>query len=297
MQKTETLELFYQDKFKQDVSELSPDRMNFNLFRFEDCATNATIQYRRRDYFKVTFLNGDYRIHYGDKSLSGSGSTLGFFNPDVPYTVELLSAETKGYFFIFKEIYVNDFFRSGVRSLPLFTLAHKPIYSLDSAQNKVVSRLFKRMKKEFASDYAYKHDLIRSQLVELVHFAAKLHPNDTPYPYVDANARITMVFRELLDRQFPIDSPDQRFTLRSARECADHLGIHVNHLNRALRTTTGKTTTGHIFDRLASEAQILLKHTSWSIAQISFCLGFEDVAHFNHFFKKQTQQVPSYFRT
>ncbi|GAB3641576.1 helix-turn-helix domain-containing protein [Spirosoma arcticum] len=112
-----------------------------------------------------------------------------------------------------------------------------------------------------ASDYAYKHDLIRSYLVELVHVAAKFQSVQTTYPHMDANVRITSVFRELLDRQFPIESANQRFALRSARDYADRLGVHVNHLNRALRATTGKTTTEHIFDRPVSEAQVLLKHS------------------------------------
>ena len=104
------------------------------------------------------------------------------------------------------------------------------------------------------------------------------------------------MFRELLDRQFPIESTDQRLELRSARNYADCLGVHVNHLNRALKLTTGKTTTEHIFDRLASEAQALLRHTQWNVSQIGYTLGFDDTAHFNHFFKKQTHQQPSYFR-
>jgi len=100
----------------------------------------------------------------------------------------------------------------------------------------------------------------------------------------------------LLERQFPIESPTQRFTLRSARDFAEQLSVHVNHLNRAIRLTTGKTTTDHIFDRLISEAKTLLKHTNWNISEIGYSLGFEEPAHFNHFFKKQTSMTPSSFR-
>lgn len=295
MEKTETLDLFYQDKLHQRMQDLSQDEVDFNLFRYDDCA-RSPIAYRRRDYFKVTYITGDFLIHYGDMTLSVSGPTLAFFHPDIPYSIESLGDTATGYFFIFKEAYFNAFYRAGINSLPLFASGHKPVYSLDPAQDAVVGALIGRMKEEMASDYAYKHDLIRSYLVELVHTAAKLQSVQTPYPYVDANARITMVFRELLDRQFPIESTDQRFELRSARDYADRLGVHVNHLNRALKLTTGKTTTEHIFDRLASEAQALLKHTQWNVSQIGYTLGFDDTAHFNHFFKKQTHQQPSYFR-
>jgi AraC-like DNA-binding protein len=85
--------------------------------------------------------------------------------------------------------------------------------------------------------------------------------------------------------------------MRSAKDFAEKLYVHVNHLNRAIKLTTGKTTTDLISQRLASEAQALLKHTDWNISEISYCLGFEEPAHFNNFFKKQIQMAPSVYRS
>jgi AraC-like DNA-binding protein len=39
-----------------------------------------------------------------------------------------------------------------------------------------------------------------------------------------------------------------------------------------------------------------LKQTSWSVADIAYSLGFDDVAHFSHYFKKQTAANPLAFR-
>jgi len=152
------------------------------------------------------------------------------------------------------------------------------------------------MHSEIRSDYRYKYDLLRNYVTELIHYALKMEPTETIYKHPDANSRITAVFTELLERQFPIESPSQRFTLRSAKDFAEQLSVHVNHLNRAIRQTTGKTTTDHIFERLTNEAIALLRHTNWNIAEISYCLGFEEPAHFNNFFKKQTAKTPSVYR-
>jgi len=84
--------------------------------------------------------------------------------------------------------------------------------------------------------------------------------------------------------------------MRSAKDYAELLCVHVNHFNRAVRTTTGKTTTNLISNRILSEAKALLLLTNGNIAEISFCLGFDEPAHFNHFFKKQTNAIPSLFR-
>lgn len=295
MEKTETLENFYQDKFDSRPDSLRND-MHFNIFSYDECKADATIQYRRRDFYKVTLANGRNIVHYGDKSLEVNGAVLAFFNPEVPYTIEMTDGQTAGDYFIFREAYFNEHYRSSIRELPIFAAGNKPLYLLNKTQEKAAKGIFRKMRAEMNSDYEFKHDLIRNYIVELIHFALKLKPVDTLYQHVDANARITAVFNELLDRQFPIESATQRFELRSARDFAERLAVHVNHLNYALKHTTGKTTTEHILSRLASEATVLLKHTDWNISEISYSLGFEDVAHFSHFFKKYTNQSPSAFR-
>ena len=292
MIKVETLEGFYRERYNPDAGSAGP----FYVFSYNDCIDASPIQYRRRDFFKITLLRGNGIIHYGDKSLETSGSTLAFFNPDIPYTFEATTGEDSGYFCIFRVPYFNEHYRSNIKDLPVFSSANKPTYHLDEAQDEAVSQIFRKMQTELASDYAFKHDLIRNYIVELIHFALKLQPTEKISRSMDANVRITTVFNELLDRQFPIESANQRFELRSARDFAEKMSVHVNHLNRALRATTGKTTTEHIAERLASEARVLLKHTHWNIVEISYSLGFEDPAHFNRFFKKQTNQTPSNFR-
>jgi AraC-like DNA-binding protein len=59
----------------------------------------------------------------------------------------------------------------------------------------------------------------------------------------------------------------------------------------------GKTTTEMITARLIQEAKILLKQTDWNISQIADCMGFEELAHFSNFFRKQTSVAPLAYRS
>ncbi len=113
-----------------------------------------------------------------------------------------------------------------------------------------------------------------------MHYAMKMEPSENIYPHPNTNARITSIFTELLQRQFPITSPEDCIYLRTAGDFANKLSVHVNHLNRAVRLTTGKTTTTHITERLIAEAIALLKHTNWNIAEIGYSLGFAQPSHF-----------------
>lgn len=281
------------DNLQQDVGQ-------FNVFNLEDMAKPGTrpVTYNRRDFFKITLLQGSSIYHYADRSLEVKGSNLLFFSPKVPYTLQK-AADTPpntGCFCIFTEAFFREQSLGNPGELPMFKPGSQPFYALGPDEEQQLLAIYHKMLTEIESDYIYKYDLIRNYITELIHFALKLQPSETLYKHPDANARITAVFTELLERQFPVESSSQRFGMRSARDFADELSVHVNHLNRAIRQTTGRTTTHHISDRLAREAKALLKHTNWNIAEIAYSLGFEEAAHFNHFFKKQTGVTPSGFR-
>ena len=172
----------------------------------------------------------------------------------------------------------------------------RPAYPLNTEQHDEVNLMFSKMLNEIGSSYTYKYDQLRNYIAELIHLALKSKPNENLYQHPDAKSRITAVFTELLERQFPIENVEQRIGMRSAGDYADQLAVHVNHLNRAIKETTGRTTTDLIAERIVTEAKSLLRYTRWNIAEIGYALGFEESAHFNNFFKKQTQQTPTAFR-
>lgn len=134
--------------------------------------------------------------------------------------------------------------------------------------------------------------MLRAYVLELIYSAQKLQPITMLYRESNAATRIATLFTEPLARQFPIESPPQRVRLRTAQAFADQLAVHVNHLNAALKTVTGKTTTRLLAERLVQEAQALLHHTDWPVSLIAHCLGLEEPAHFSNFFKKNTGLVP-----
>jgi AraC family transcriptional activator of pobA len=295
---TESIEDFLKYKVKWLPPDLQKDIGQFNVFRLEDCiGADKAPKYSRRDFYKISIATGESLYHYGDKTLEISGPTLMFFNPSVPYVFAPISDNLTGFFCIFKESFFTEHLRTRIKDLPMFMPGNKPSYSLNQHQSTEISNVFRKMLEEIGSDYQFKYDLIRNYIMEIVHCALKIQPVEHLYPNGDANARITTVFSELLERQFPIESPSQRFSLRSPKDFAEQLSIHVNHLNRALRSTTGKTTSEHIFERLIAEAVALLKYTDWNISEISYSLGFEEPSHFNNFFKKHTSFTPSALRT
>jgi AraC-like DNA-binding protein len=153
------------------------------------------------------------------------------------------------------------------------------------------------MLSEQNTDYIFKDDLIRNHINLIIHEALKMQPTDSFFKHKNASSRITSLFLELLERQFPIESPNRPLGLKTAQDFAQGLSVHINHLNRSVKVITGKPTTAHIAERIVNEAKALLQHTDWSIADIAYALGFEYPTYFNNYFKRITGTIPKSLRT
>ncbi len=235
----------------------------FNVFQIEADGA-ATRIYSRKDFYKICLTTGKSKIHYADRSFEQEGTILFFGNPHIPYSWETLSTTYVGYTVLFSE----EFFKSSDRSVslqhsPLFKIGGTPILKIDEGQRLFLNSIFQRMIDEQNKNAA---------------------------------SRLTSVFLELLERQFPIESADNPLQLKTAQDYANHLNVHVNYLNRAVKEVTGKPTTTHITERIVSEAKALLQHTDWNIADIAYALGFDYPTYFNNFFKKLTGTNPKMLR-
>ncbi len=296
MERTVTIEDFYQNNLNFMPDNLKSGIGHFNIFRRDDFtgAFAKPIPYSRKDYFKISLIIGKNRFHYADKTIEMNQPAILFANPQIPYNWEPLEKEQSGFFCIFTEAFFNHF--GNIKEYPVFKPGGNPIFPLTDDQLDGVKKIYLKMFEEIDSDYVYKCDVLRNMVFELIHAALRMQPATTLYSNQNASARISSLFMELLERQFPIESQLQRIKLRSATDFADQLAVHVNHLNRALKETVGKTTTQLIGERITQEARALLKHTDWNISEIAYTLGFEELPHFSYFFKKNTQISPKSFR-
>ena len=293
-----TIEEFYHEKLDWMPANLKKEMGHFNVFRMSDFIgkPQGPMPYRRIDFFKLSLMTGSNRLSYADKVVDLNGPSLVFSNPLIPYKWEPLSdVPPGGYFCIFTETFFNQF--GHIREYPLFQPGSTPVFVLSDEQAAAIVNHYERMLREIKSDYAYKYDVLRTLVFELVHLALKMQPAETSfYANSNANIRISSLFMELLERQFPIESPAQQIALRSPSQYATQLSVHVNHLNRALREVSGKTTSKLISERLTQEAKSLLRHTRWNVGEVAWCLGFEERSHFINFFKKNTRLSPGAFR-
>lgn len=288
------LDYFLENKNHSDLG-------HFNVFEIAKFyfSENPKCQmsYNRRLYYKISLIKGRNLVEYADKTVMIEKQGILFASPKIPYRYTAQDNNQQGMFCVFtKDFMSKSKIGLNIEELPIYQPNSDFIYQLSDSQYAQIEAIFKKMDTELSSDYLYKYDLLRNVLMELIHTGQKLKPIEGLINTTNAASRITTLFIELLERQFPIENDAQKVLLKNPIEFAKALGIHTNHLNKVLKETTGKSTTEIINGRIAEEAKILLKQTQWNVSEISYSLGFDEVAHFSNFFKKQTQLSPLKFR-
>ncbi|GAB2583304.1 helix-turn-helix domain-containing protein [Spirosoma areae] len=274
---------------------------HFNVLRVADLMHSyqhkPPMTFDRRAFYKICLLRGRSRIEYADQVAEIDQRGLWFATSRVPYRWLPHDGAQAGYYCIFTDEFLLPANGGAILSqLPVFQPNSCPALPVTEAEYEAIEVIFEKMMKEIMSGYTFRYDLLRAYLLELIYVGQKLQPTPVLAHPQYASARLTALFTDLLERQFPLATPQQTVRLRTATDYASQLAVHVNHLNRVLKDTTGHTTTALISSRVAQEAKLLLKQTSWSVSEIADSLGFADVAHFCHFFKRQTGLVPGAFR-
>lgn len=113
--------------------------------------------------------------------------------------------------------------------------------------------------------------------------------------FKSASNRIAMHFFEMLETQY--NSVSQKsIAMKFPGDFAAAMFIHINHLNKCLKDSTGRTTSQLIAQRKIQEAKNLLQHSALTIESIRELLGFREIAHFNGFFRKHAGISPARFR-
>ena len=286
------------EKIIREVSKFNNELklQGFKAFQIEDDGAESRT-YSRKVFYKICLTTGKSRIHYSDKTYEQEGTILFFGNPHIPYSWETISTTYVGYTILFSE----EFFKNSERSESLqqssfFKIGGTPVLKITEEQRGFLNTIFQKMIIEQKSDYVFKDELIRNYISLIIHESLKMEPSENFEQNKNAASRLSSVFLELLERQFPIETTSNPLQLRTAQHYSQHLNVHINYLNRAVKEVTGKSTTTHITERIITEAKALLQHTDWSISEVAYALGFEYPTYFNNFFKKITGTNPTSFR-
>jgi AraC family transcriptional activator of pobA len=255
--------------------------------------------YSRRYLFKIGVITEGFpfELQYGSLArFKVDKPCLILINPMIPHawTVADKTLRVSGFFCVFNNGFIRTNPQLSAMSDRLLNGQESPVYFPIEVSLKFLISLFSRMRAVADQEYAEKNDLFKSHLNLILHEANQMRTAREAEK--KGSSRITDAFMRLLSTQFPVDLPLQPIKLKTASDYADVIAVHVNHLNTAIKNSTGKSTSAFINEKILAEAQSLLAYTCYSIAEIADGLGFEYQSYFNHFFRKHAGMAPSFYR-
>jgi len=251
-----------------------------------------------REFYKIALVVHTGKLYYADRWIMVDRPAILFSTPLIPYAWEATGEGVgNGYYCVFNEHFLKTEDRNSMLDTPLLDIAKERIYFINDDTANTIRNLFLKMKEEMTSAYSGKGDILRCYLHLLVHEAMKMQDTSFYVPQKNAGRRTAELFLALLERQFPVMIPQTTLTLKTANDYAERLSVHVNHLNRVVKSATGRTTSTLITNRVLQEAVQLLQHSNHSVGDIAFAMGFEEPASFSNFIKKHTGVSPTEYRT
>lgn len=149
-----------------------------------------------------------------------------------------------------------------------------------------IINLFNRLQAAYTEPEINNYDIVQSYLMalfcEMNKNTAKTSKN------VTAATVIATKFKELIYANIK--------TQHQVNHYASLLNVTPNHLNKSVKSATGKTAAKWIEETILIEAKYLLYQTTLSVSEIAMQVGHEDHSYFSRFFKKHEGITPVQYR-
>lgn len=248
---------------------------------------DSAVPHRHTFYEIFYFQSGKGRHEVDFQSFPIEADSVHFVSPGQIHRLD--PRNVKGFVICFSEDFVSiDAREAFAERFPYYDDPKTPSMKLGKMASAEIKQLIELVVKDLNQNGPTQGNLYRSYLnVILIKLnewgltaaSKKREPRK--------NAKV-QEFKHLVNRHFVQD--------KSPSSYAQRLHLSANHLNALCKQQEGKTAIRIIQDRMILEAKRLLYATDMHIKEISYQLGFEDVAYFNRFFKNHSKITPLEYR-
>lgn len=152
-----------------------------------------------------------------------------------------------------------------------------------------VKQTLKRIGTEFDHHGSGRNELLSSYIPLALRLTSRISFQHDPaqLPREESERRMELL-SSLIQQHFRSHRPISFY--------AAELGMSLTHLNRIVRSTSGRTAHELLTHKLIEEAKRELVFSLASVQEIGIRLGFADPAYFSRFFLKQTGETPRAWR-
>lgn len=263
----------------------------FHINRLEDVVEHLKFPFppHRQTVFDFVFVTkGKSTRSKGLDKYNFAANTFFFLPAYQISTHDSMSRDVKGFYCHFDmEIFNRKFINPAVFSdFSFLQFTGNPLVAVSNTAKVHIHNLLNRLEQESTNDAKANLDIISMNLLTLLLEVKQFARQEK----ITENAafRIAQQYKNQLSRYI--------YEKHSVTEYAGLLNVSPNHLNKCVKTATGKSAQDLLSEMVLLEAKVLLKQTSLSINEIAWKIGKEDTSDFIRFFKSKTNLTPTEYR-
>lgn len=291
------IQLFYNQFVDRDQVTQTDYMGHFDLLYWSDLKEDlsACERFQRKPFYKIALLKGHATYHSQGEEIPISGYSIVFTDPLTRSSFYTNDIDFEGIYCICSDSFLRGTAKVNFRNWPVFQERKVFIQSLSPSDYQHMSDLFRQIEDEHASRYPFREQVIRGRIFDIIHYIQK--SIFAPVPRFSSNEdRLDQRFLRQLDTDFLDINPGKPLRGKTPLYFATQLNCTVDHLNQTLKKIAGKTTQQLIHERILEEADVMLRHSDYSIKEIAWSLHFQESQHFINFYKKHTDKTPTQYR-
>lgn len=238
-------------------------------------------------------VSGSTSLRINSNSCTAQVGQLVAFPPGSIISFQATSQDLKIFTLFFDSHFLSETINESnfFSTLPIFQFGANPRLSLSETERVKLEVLMGTLKSQYqdlASPNVNTVKYIILAILSDIGYACAARKNSDLTSQSTRAIEIADSYLQLLRQQY--------ITNRQISDYARQMAISTKHLSETVKAVTGRSATFWIDLMLVQEAQILLRQTNDTIAQISASLGFSDQSAFGKFFKQRLQISPGSYR-
>jgi AraC family transcriptional activator of pobA len=230
----------------------------FSVFRLNEYPGSQAAETSRNDLYKIQLLTkGRSQFHYHEQPCRAVADCILFLKPAEISSWKENTAEQEGYCCTFSPSFFA-FNAAHLKALQDNILFNNPVLRLSPVQATIFRDLFIKLHLEFNDILQYNTEMLRLYLHIILIEAGRAYNHQAAQLKASADAaHVTARFQQLLEEEADKVIQGNELRMKTVKQLADQLAVHLRHLNNCVKSVTGKTPGEIIKNRLKQEAPVL----------------------------------------
>ena len=232
--------------------------------------------------------SGTHKVKIGFEEYTTQSNEIIVIPAGQIFSIDSLNSKIKGFICQFHpDILIGKYGnREMINDFDFLKIWGKPNLSFQNRESQFIMQLLNRLQVEYTESGVTNLDIIQPYLIALLceinKNALKINNGGT------AATLLTIRFKELIYTHIKEQHQVIYYALM--------LNVSPNHLNKSIKSVTGKSPIKWIEDSILQEAKYLLYQTNLSVSEIAMMVGHYDQSYFSRIFKKREGVTPIEFR-